>query len=375
MAELHPEPPPLDPTLLRGELQRLRGEYDSLKAAAEEAAACPGLEVAGVDVRLHDLRLERLALKALLDRYRERPPKVDAGLQPSAESIGGLSVQSVLSGYLSYIVHSEEELAERYESEIDQFLGREELSEELRQLQEENALLAYHAACDDEASPAPTPSASARTPRTTVGSAQRRSARQVKEQAKEVRQCEAQLMALRRRTRVNEWYLVPGFEVWCVVGWEDAQLKTQLQETGKLLQGRESCLKDLKERIDQAHADRRRLSGERVRTQQTLETERQELVQLHQEALSLREACYLPAQLKKKSSMLTKFLDQEGGRLQLEKHLRASSAVQQLYRRVGSEAPEATALAGRVKADMEAACQKVQDSAGWMCCVSGRIWC
>eukprot|EP00913_Durusdinium_trenchii_P025488 g23926.t1 len=49
---------------------------------------------------------------------------------------------------------------------------------------------------------------------------------------------------------------------------------------------------------------------------------------------------------------------QEGGRLQLEKHLRASSAVQQLYRRVGSEAPEATALAGRVKADMEAACQK-----------------
>ena len=38
----------------------------------------------------------------------------------------------------------------------------------------------------------------------------------------------------------------------------------------------------------------------------------QELVQLHQEALSLREACYLPAQLKKKSSMLTKFLDQEG---------------------------------------------------------------
>eukprot|EP00913_Durusdinium_trenchii_P025487 g23925.t1 len=220
----------------RQRLQRLRGEYDSLKAAAEE-------EEAADEVRLHDLRLERLALKALLDRYRERPPK--------------------------------EELAERYESEIDQ------LSEELRQLQEENALLAYHAACDDEASPAPTPSASARTPRTTVGSAQRRSARQagaavgavrvgpgraspvqVKEQAKEVRQCEAQLMALRRRTRVNEWYL--------------AQLKTQLQETGKLLQGRESCLKDLKERIDQAHADRRRLSGERVRTQQTLETERQE---------------------------------------------------------------------------------------------------
>ena len=33
---------------------------------------------------------------------------------------------------------------------------------------------------------------------------------------------------------------------------DEAQLKTQLQETGKLLQGRESCLKDLKERIDQA---------------------------------------------------------------------------------------------------------------------------
>lgn len=42
------------------------------------------------------------------------------------ETSSKLSVQSVLSGYLSYIVHSEEELAERYESEIDQFLGREE---------------------------------------------------------------------------------------------------------------------------------------------------------------------------------------------------------------------------------------------------------
>ena len=50
----------------------------------------PSQEEAADEVRLHDLRLERLALKALLDRYRERPPKVDAGLQPSAESIGGV---------------------------------------------------------------------------------------------------------------------------------------------------------------------------------------------------------------------------------------------------------------------------------------------
>lgn len=43
-----------------------------------------------------------------------------------------------------------------------------------------------------------------------------------------------------------------------------------------------------------------------------LESERQELVQLHQEALALREACFLPAQLKKKSSVLTKFLEDAG---------------------------------------------------------------
>ena len=172
--------------MLKEEVLRLRSEYDSLKAAADE-------EQAADEILLHDAQLERLRLRALLDRYLERPPKV-------------------------------EELAERYESEID------ELSEELRQLQEENALLAYHESSraeqfDEDATPSTSRShrsPSTRSPRVNMP---RRTARQVHLQAKETRQCEAKLTSLRRRTRVNEWYL--------------SQLKSQLQETAKVMQNRE----------------------------------------------------------------------------------------------------------------------------------------
>ena len=174
--------------------------------------------------------------------------------------------------------------------------------------QEENALLAYHDARDAEDDAAPTTPVTPVTPgsrssrsspgrRSAVRSVARRTARQVHLQAKETRQCEAKLTSLRRRTRVNEWYL--------------SQLKVQLQETAKLMQMREHRLQDLRQRFDQAGEERQRLAQEHVRTQQMVDTERQELMQLHQEALILREACYLPAQLKKKSGMLTKFLDQE----------------------------------------------------------------
>lgn len=175
-------------------------------------------------------------------------------------------------------------------------------------VQEENALLAYHDARDAEDEAAPTTPVTPVTPgsrsslsspgrRSAVRSVARRTARQVHLQAKETRQCEAKLTSLRRRTRVNEWYL--------------SQLKVQLQETAKLMQMKEHRLHDLRSRFDQAGEERQRLAQEHVRTQQMVDMERQELMQLHQEALTLREACYLPAQLKKKSGMLTKFLDQE----------------------------------------------------------------
>lgn len=296
----------MDQRMLKEEVVRLRSEYDSLKAAADE-------EQAADEILLHDAQLERLRLRTLLDRYVERPPKV-------------------------------EELAERYESEID------ELSEELRQLQEENALLAYHESSRaeqfDHEDATPSTSRSHRSPSTRSPRVNtRRTARQVHLQAKETRQCEAKLTSLRRRTRVNEWYL--------------SQLKGQLQETAKVMQNREHRLQELRLRFDQAGEERQRLAEEHVRTQQMLDTERQELVQLHQEALSLREACYLPAQLKKKSSMLTKFLDQ-GGRLKLEKHLRGREVVAKLYRSVAQQAPECQAIAGRVKTDMDAAFANLQ---------------
>ena len=87
------------------DVRSLQDEYERLKSAGEEQEAAD-------EIRLHDAQLERLRLRTLLDRYSERPPKV-------------------------------EELAERYEAEIDQ------LAEEHWQLQEENALLTHRDAALD----------------------------------------------------------------------------------------------------------------------------------------------------------------------------------------------------------------------------------
>ncbi|CAE7041651.1 crop [Symbiodinium natans] len=280
----------------------------NLQTAGEEQEAAD-------EIRMHDAQLERLRLRALLERYTERQPKA-------------------------------EELAERYEAEIDQ------LSEEQRQLQEENTLLAHKDAIAmdllDDGTPCSRTSGS-RTSRSLgrVGASPSRVAiRRTHNQAKERRQCEAKLMALRRRTQVNEWYL--------------SRLKVELRDVSRSLQGRENHLREMRERFDAAEEQRHRLAEERNRTERQLASEREELVQLHKEALTLREACYLPAQLKKKSSTLMKFLE-EGGRLKTEKHLRGREAVAKLYQSVAQKAPELQASAGRVKSEMDLAFKRYQE--------------
>ena len=287
----------------------LEGEYARLQTAAEEQEAAD-------HIRLHDAQLERLRLRALRERYSERQPKA-------------------------------EELAERYEAEIDQ------LSEEHRQLQEENALLAHKDAIALDLLDDGTPCSRTSHGSWTSGglgrfarSPSRATAARIHGQAKERRQNEAKRTALRRRTQVNEWYL--------------SQLKSEWQEVARGLQSREHNLRKLRERFDTAEEQRHRLAEERARTEQQLTSERKELVQLHKEALALRETCYLPAQLKKKSSTLMKFLE-EGGRLKTEKHLRGRETVAKLYHCVAQQAPELQATAGRVKSEMESAFARFQE--------------
>ena len=279
----------------------------SLQSAGEEQ------EAAG-EILLHDAQLERLRLRALLERYNDRQPKA-------------------------------EELAERYEAEIDQ------LSEEQRQLQEENALLAHRDATAMDLLEDGTPYSRASGTRTSPGGTVRRrshsraTAARIHCQAKEMRQNEAKLMALRRRTQVNEWYL--------------SNLKVELQNVLRALQGRENHLQELRGRFDLAEEKRHRLAEERLRTEQQMSSERQELVELHKEALALREACYLPAQLKKKSQTLMKFLEE--GRVKTEKHLRGRETVAKLYNSIAQQAPELQAAAGRVKSEMDLTFARYQE--------------
>ncbi|CAE7943254.1 crop [Symbiodinium sp. KB8] len=301
----------MDVCTLLGDARSLEAEYTRLQTAGEEQEAAD-------EIRIHDAQLERLRLRTLLERYRERQPKA-------------------------------EELAERYEAEIDQ------LSEEQRQLQDENALLAHRDTLAMDlldggicGTPSSRTSRGSRTS-PSVGafaSPSRAAVRRTYNQAKEMRQCQARLTALQRRTQVNEWYL--------------SQLKVGLQEGSRSLQSRENHLRDLRERFDAAEEQRHRLAEERNRTERQLTSEREELVQLHKEALALREACYLPAQLKKKSSTLMKFLE-EGGRVKMEKHLRGREAVVKLYHSVAQQAPDLQAAAGRVKSEMDLALRRYQE--------------
>ncbi|CAE7213910.1 unnamed protein product [Symbiodinium sp. CCMP2592] len=301
----------MDVCTLLGDARSLEAEYSRLQTAGEEQEAAD-------EIRIHDAQLERLRLRTLLERYRERQPKA-------------------------------EELAERYEAEIDQ------LSEEQRQLQDENALLAHRDTLAMELLDCGTPSSrtsrGSRASPSSIGafarSPSRAAVRRTYNQAKEMRECQARLTALQRRTQVNEWYL--------------SQLKVGLQEGSRSLQSRETHLRELRERFDAAEEQRHRLAEERNRTERQLTSEREELVQLHKEALALREACYLPAQLKKKSSTLMKFLEEEGGRAKMEKHLRGREAVVKLYHSVAQQAPDLQAAAGRVKSEMDLVLRRYQE--------------
>jgi len=267
------------------ELQRLTTEYAELQASDEEEAARDA-------VSLHDAQLVRLKLRALLERLEERQPRA-------------------------------EELAERYESQIDEW------SCELRHLREENALLALHhdsGVAIDLLEARPTRSAAA--------------AQRLHSEAKEAWHCQAKAAAGRRRNLVNEWYL--------------SQLRVELQDMAQSLRGRVQQLRDMRKQFDEAENQRQALELDRARCHDHLVQERQDMVQLHKEALVTREACMVPAQLKKKSSTLTRFLDQEGSRARTEKHLRGLQAASKLYSSIVVHAPALQPCASRAKAAMEA---------------------
>lgn len=298
------------------ELERLCCNYAELEAARDEQAASDA-------VTLHDAQLLRLRLSAILQRYRDRPPTV-------------------------------EDFVERYEAEI------EELSSEVQKLREENTALALRAhlregqgECvgeDLEVQQSSHASSSVASPRRAGSSrtsiAPPALAPQVLEEVRELWRRRSEAAKLARRARVDEWRLTG--------------LRSEMQAVARNMRRKEKQLEELRRTHAEAGDLHRELATEALEGREELERQRTCLQELHRTALSLREACHVPAQLKKKSSILMKFLDQEGGRLSTEKHLRSLQASSKLYGAVMTHAPSLQPLAGRAKAAMESEFDRYQ---------------
>lgn len=357
-------------------LERLGGEYARLETAGEEEAVADALS-------LQDLQLLKVPLAGLWERYEERLPNM-------------------------------EEVAERYEAEID------ELSVEIQRLREENALLALQPISDrsleasvdasfdgaglGEAGSAsspwnsggrrprrpfhqvglesplgrsrPCPSVSSSTPRAWESSTprvlriasprpspspgrspaehRRRETQRAQEAAAavldEVRDswsCQAEADALRRRTQVNEWYL--------------SLLRAEMQAVAQKLNQKEAMVRQMRKRLQEADAVRQQITTDELQGWEDLEAERLTATSLHREALSLREACVVPAVMKKKSSVLTQGLDQAGSKVEREHHLRALQTCAKLYQEVCLQAEHLEPLANHAKSFMEAEFARFQE--------------
>ncbi len=95
------------------------------------------------------------------------------------------------------------------------------------------------------------------------------------------------------------------------------------------------------------------LSEERRRGDAALGHEREVVSSLHQKVLELQEAQTLPGRLRRKSSILARFLGEDSGRHGTQRHAHALEACQKLYDEVVRHAPVLRPIAGRVWVDVE----------------------
>lgn len=289
---------------LLSELDRLRAEYQELEGAAAE-------QDAGDSVALHDAQLERLRLAGLVQCYQEKEPSL-------------------------------EELAERYEGEL------EELAVEVLRLREEHFLLASSgtpAGAEEEAVTAPEALAATAVfggppPRA------RTAAEELHDEVRRLRRRHAEFRQRERRSWVEEWRLSACRE-------EARRVMRQLK-----LQDRR--LEESRERHAEAEAHLQEAHDQLVQKEREVEQEQAVIRRLHREAVGLREACYLPARLKRESGFLVRLLDQGCGRGKARRHQRSLEASRRLYEEVAAHAPSVLPLAGRTKADLEAEFSRLQ---------------
>eukprot|EP00930_Biecheleria_cincta_P056891 TRINITY_DN42909_c0_g1_i1.p1 TRINITY_DN42909_c0_g1~~TRINITY_DN42909_c0_g1_i1.p1 ORF type:complete len:331 (-),score=94.29 TRINITY_DN42909_c0_g1_i1:119-1111(-) len=280
------------PLLSGAELQE---ELCRLRAEYEALETEEAEQDASNGVLLNDAFLQRLQLCGVLQRHRDSQPKP-------------------------------EDLAEKQRAALD------DLAEEVVQLKEENSLLATKVGLDSGTEDHTT-SVSSRSSRV-------RSAGE--ELHEEVSKLRRSFTASRRR----EWQ--SWLEEWRLVA-----CKSEARQVIREMKQQESELKALKQEVVARKETLRDVQQKVVAGQLEAEAEQSLIRDLNREVLSTREACFIPARLKRDTSFLRKIFDQEGARLKTRRHMRSLDACKKLYDEVAARAPSMLPLASRVKLEME----------------------
>jgi len=181
---------------------------------------------------------------------------------------------------------------------------------------------------------APPPSAAAKS------QAPRGALEELHEEVCRLRRRHAEQQRRDRRTRLEEWHLCASRREAKQVLRNLALQERRLEESREAHTHAECYLGDTEAQLAQCRRD--------------VERERAIIQRLNRDAVSMREACYLPARLKRESGFLVKIMDQAGGRLKTRKHMRSLEACKKLYDEVAAHAPAVLPLASRAKAEMEA---------------------
>lgn len=208
-----------------------------------------------------------------------------------------------------------EDLVLRHEEELGA------LAEEVQQLREENLSLALAAS------------------RSSGGSSSSEATSESQEVCQVLRR-RSQMSTLRLQSQVSEFRL--------------SRLRAEMQANAKQLHNRERQLAEMRKQFSEAKSLAEELADEAAKLCNDVDEQQYVLQDLHKKAFSMREECHLPAELKKKSSILLKALDSQGGRLSTEKRQRCLQSTSKLYTAIAAQAPGLLPLASRVKVATEA---------------------
>jgi len=266
-------------------------ERDRLRSQLDELEASALERDAADGVSLHNLQLQKLKYMSMLQRCEAQSPTLD-------------------------------DLVSHYEEEISEFTS------EVTRLKKVNVPL-----CFGSQDPSPgTPCSGSRHRAPTV--------------AEELLDTACALWPKHSAGLVRERFVQ-------VAEWRLSILRSEALKVTENLRAAENRLEQLRGRNGKAETYLLDITSQIEKGEEELEETRSNIREGHREVLRLREACAVPTRMKRESSILIKLLDQDGGRLAVQKHRRSTELCKRLYEEVMIAAPLLQALVGCARADVE----------------------